>query len=718
MAISTIASEKAMYKKMLVDWATSLALLFLLHYIIAFTFGCNEALIKAIATICENSNIDTLMEKLGDEALGIEIVSAVGAMILYGLMIYQTISFMLSYMKRMLTIGFLIMISPLITITYSIDKVGDGKAQALNTWLKEFVYNVLIQPFHCILFASFADVAFKVLGLGTSGWDSNLSSLILAVCCLQFIKTGEELVKKIFGFGQASSLATLAAGTMMTAAAISKGGQAGQAIGAGAAKTKNFLANHGDKISKATGALSKKANKAMRRFDNFKRDENGKIIRDKNGNAQLTERGQKALERKADRAAFMQVGNNGGNFNEIKSQLMKTKEASMRKNLDRKEAVLTAPANAKAKMNKLQENARKGIYNKKKERYESKHTGKTYEQHLEDKREKKNQREKEFQEITGYKGVGEFIQKNGKSALTGAVGAAGAIIGLGAGVGGSVAGGKLGAGIIQGYMANTQRTVNTDNAASAQAAANMNKDNPNFDMESKVYGVYATSQNGGYEKLEEKLDKILDKIQGLTSGQRESFKNDASRQLITNPTQFNEEFLQAELTKFGIKDEDGSALAGMKQYATLAADANLAKSITNSMNLGFKLEDIANGIVNNVSIEAPAGGAAPAQPVSGSGEGGDTEVVPDASEIARELKDAVQTSQDDTNVDEVQQQLRQTDASIRETDAKLSRTDAQIEELNKNTERAGSETQAPPTPPQIDMSKLQENMFDPDNMDG
>ena len=55
------------------------------------------------------------------------------------------------YIKRMLTVGFLIVIAPLITITYSIDKMGDGKSQALNAWLKEFIYNVLIQTFHCII---------------------------------------------------------------------------------------------------------------------------------------------------------------------------------------------------------------------------------------------------------------------------------------------------------------------------------------------------------------------------------------------------------------------------------------------------------------------------------------------------------------------------------------------------------------------------------------
>ena len=36
MAISSVAEEKAKYKKMLVDWVVSLGLLFVLHYIMVF----------------------------------------------------------------------------------------------------------------------------------------------------------------------------------------------------------------------------------------------------------------------------------------------------------------------------------------------------------------------------------------------------------------------------------------------------------------------------------------------------------------------------------------------------------------------------------------------------------------------------------------------------------------------------------------------------------
>ena len=60
------------------------------------------------------------------------------------MLVFQTLGLVISYINRMIKIAFLIIISPLISITYSIDKIGDGKSQALDTWLKEFVYTVLM----------------------------------------------------------------------------------------------------------------------------------------------------------------------------------------------------------------------------------------------------------------------------------------------------------------------------------------------------------------------------------------------------------------------------------------------------------------------------------------------------------------------------------------------------------------------------------------------
>lgn len=55
MAISTIASDQAKYKHMLVDWVTSIALLFLLHYIIMFVISINSALISALGGLVQTS---------------------------------------------------------------------------------------------------------------------------------------------------------------------------------------------------------------------------------------------------------------------------------------------------------------------------------------------------------------------------------------------------------------------------------------------------------------------------------------------------------------------------------------------------------------------------------------------------------------------------------------------------------------------------------------
>lgn len=136
MAISTVASEQAQYKRMLVDWLVSFALVFLLNYIIMFTIEANNALIGLLEQPVRTKMGSGITTQLAiRSAVGVATVSW-GSLIVYSILVGMTTAFLFSYVRRMLTIGFLIIISPLITITYSIDKVKDGKAQALNTWLK------------------------------------------------------------------------------------------------------------------------------------------------------------------------------------------------------------------------------------------------------------------------------------------------------------------------------------------------------------------------------------------------------------------------------------------------------------------------------------------------------------------------------------------------------------------------------------------------------
>lgn len=51
LAISSIASEKAKYKQAIVNWATCIVMLFLMHYILAFVFWINEQMVRVASGI-------------------------------------------------------------------------------------------------------------------------------------------------------------------------------------------------------------------------------------------------------------------------------------------------------------------------------------------------------------------------------------------------------------------------------------------------------------------------------------------------------------------------------------------------------------------------------------------------------------------------------------------------------------------------------------------
>lgn len=232
MAISTVASDQAKYKKMFMDWAVSLALVFVLQYIMIFTIECNNVLVDTLniartnVQTEEGKTYDNALDQIAGQAWHVSFTVGVSSTLVYIILVGMTIMFLIMYIKRMLTIGFLIVISPLITITYSIDKMGDGKSQALNAWLKEFVFNVLIQPFHCVIYLIFGNTAINLLTQ-----QQTLASAVLAICMVLFIFKGEKIVRDIFNF-KASSL--------------------GEAIGGAAAITTgiSMLKNKGEKDKK------------------------------------------------------------------------------------------------------------------------------------------------------------------------------------------------------------------------------------------------------------------------------------------------------------------------------------------------------------------------------------------------------------------------------------------------------------------------------------
>ena len=295
MAISTVAEEKAKYKKMLFDWVCSLALIFVLQYIAIFTIYTNNAIVGALKgmltdTAVEDSLNNTIINIATEAIAGVGIPS-MAAVLVTVFIVFQTVAFLIAYINRMLKVGFLIMISPLISITYSIDKMGDGKAQALNKWLAEFIFTILIQPFHCLTYIAFVRTAFSLItspdvSLFVSTFTdiadlvkdqtyNELVNAVLAILCLKFINDGEKVVRKIFGFQDDNSGTSLAAGMAVGMLAVKNIKKAGNTARKGMNYAKNTASNlkaaYGKDI-KGIRERNPKFDRALNKIDKFGKD--------------------------------------------------------------------------------------------------------------------------------------------------------------------------------------------------------------------------------------------------------------------------------------------------------------------------------------------------------------------------------------------------------------------------------------------------------------
>ena len=181
---------------MLIGWFESIVIIFAMPYIMAALFTIEEVLIGVFYELRNslmggNTNevfenvVRNIVLELVFSASGIELTMW---SIMYWVLLYMEIKFLWTYTKRFFMIGFLVAIAPLVTITYSIDKAGDGKAQAFSNWLKEFMLNVLIQPLHAIIFLVIVMTA------------NNIASKapIIAIFLLLSMGTVEKMVRVVF----------------------------------------------------------------------------------------------------------------------------------------------------------------------------------------------------------------------------------------------------------------------------------------------------------------------------------------------------------------------------------------------------------------------------------------------------------------------------------------------------------------------------------------
>ena len=235
--LTSTASDKAKYKKMLMDWLVALCLLFFLHYIMAFSMKLIETITDGISgatdvkvraqidnqepVVSFKTNLTGLCRmQVQYKDLGERLIY----LVFYVALVIYTFMFTWEYMKRAITLAFLTIIAPLVVLTYPIDKMGDGKAQAFGMWLKEYIFNALLQPFHLIIYTVFLGAGMTIV----------MDNPLYAILFLAFISPAEKILRKFFKFDQASTAGASFAGAFGGAAAynmvkglVSKGSKGG-----------------------------------------------------------------------------------------------------------------------------------------------------------------------------------------------------------------------------------------------------------------------------------------------------------------------------------------------------------------------------------------------------------------------------------------------------------------------------------------------------------
>lgn len=217
MLTTSIASDKALYKRMVVDWVVGMIIIFAIHYGMILIINISDSLVKIVreasissvadggqnATEVEgspsfnkkkktNANIEvSLYEEVRTRAYDAKLTNGMTGMIMYATLVYFAVRFSFVYVKRYFTIIVLTLMAPGVGIAYAIQKVLTGKSSTFSTWLTEYIMNVIIQVVHAIIYAAFVNMALKLALQSVSG-------IILAFVILNYMLKAEKLFKTIF----------------------------------------------------------------------------------------------------------------------------------------------------------------------------------------------------------------------------------------------------------------------------------------------------------------------------------------------------------------------------------------------------------------------------------------------------------------------------------------------------------------------------------------
>lgn len=205
MAMTSIAEEKAEYKRMLVDWFISFFMVLFIHYFLIAMLELNDFFIGIFYKQMQGSDMGSLYETMNEMAHSAKFTDGWYGTIMYIALVWFMVKYAWKYAKRLLSAFILVILSPLVAISYAIDKIKDNRSQSLSKWLKEIAFTVLIQSVHALVYTVF------MVGIVANIANNNNLLETIGVCvflviAIKFMDAAEDIFENIFGFKSSDSL--------------------------------------------------------------------------------------------------------------------------------------------------------------------------------------------------------------------------------------------------------------------------------------------------------------------------------------------------------------------------------------------------------------------------------------------------------------------------------------------------------------------------------
>ncbi len=156
----------------------------------------------------------------------------------YIMLVILTIAFIVMYIKRTGYMMVLTILAPIVGLMYPINKVNGSRAHTLNLWFKEYMGNLIIQPFHLILYSILIGSAMSIA----------INNPIWVIGAIFILVRIEQLLKDLLGI-QDTRIGSLGKSLQETTRAIKTTEKAtvsmAKSIGRTASRGANFLAGAG-----------------------------------------------------------------------------------------------------------------------------------------------------------------------------------------------------------------------------------------------------------------------------------------------------------------------------------------------------------------------------------------------------------------------------------------------------------------------------------------